>query len=250
MKFTISPPETPSVIDPSWKIEARFVGKTIERESERNPFGGLYPLGGEGAGVPVEVLRIDPAQGLLLTLHSGSAAELLGNDHIAVLCGPNGKMQFMTRILKINEKGELIGSMPTDLILIQRRKQFRTLGPMDEDLYFVLSLGAGQELLTKVVDISAQGIQLDIRLDATQVDIGRYWHGGFFERLKSRSGPIDLIIRNNRPGIAMDRVRVGCELYEPNAKVLKEMESTRSAIENARVASKLNRWYLSASWYD
>jgi hypothetical protein len=31
---------------------------------------------------------------------------------------------------------------------------------------------------------------------------------------------------------------------------LKEMESTRSAIENARVTSKLNRWYLGASWYD
>lgn len=176
MKFTISPPETPSSIDPNWKIEARFVGKTIERESERNPFGGLYPLGSEFAGVPVEVLRIDPAHGLMLKLHGGSAAELLGNDHIAVLCGPNGKMQFMTRIVKINEKGELIGSIPTDLILIQRRKQFRTLAPMDEDLNFVLSLGAGQELLTKVVDISAQGIQLDIRLDATQVDMTKSWN--------------------------------------------------------------------------
>jgi hypothetical protein len=250
MKFAISPPETPNIIDPNWKIEARFVVKTIERESERNPFGGLYPLGGEVAGVPVEVLRIDTAHDLMFKLHGGSAAELLGKDHIAVFCGPNGKMQFMTHIHKINEKGELIGSIPTDLILIQRRKEFRTLGPMDEDLNFVLSLGAGQELLTKVVDISARGILLDIRLDATQVDIGRYWHSGFFERLKSRSGPIDLIIRNNRPGMAMDRVRVGCELYEPNARVLMEMESTRSAIENARVTSKLNRWYLGASWYD
>lgn len=250
MKFAISPPETLNIIDPNWKIEARFVGKTIERESERNPFGGLYPLGGEVAGVPVEVLRTDTAHDLMFKLHGGSAAELLGKDHIAVFFGPNGKMQFMTHIHKINEKEELIGSIPTDLILIQRRKGFRTLGPMDEDLNFVLSLGAGQELLTKVVDISARGILLDIRLDATQVDIGRYWHSGFFERLKSRSGPIDLIIRNNRPGMAMDRVRVGCELYEPNARVLKEMESTRSAIENARVTSKLNRWYLGASWYD
>lgn len=105
MKFTISPPETPSIIDPNWKIEARFVGKTIERESERNPFGGLYPLGGEVAGVPVEVLRIDTTHDLMFKLHGGSAAELLGKDHIAVLSGPNGKMQFMTRILKINEKG-------------------------------------------------------------------------------------------------------------------------------------------------
>ncbi len=237
-------------MDSKWQVEPRFIAKTIERESERQALGGLYPLGQVDGGVSIEVVRVDPAQGLILKLHGGSAAELIGSDQLLVLCGPNGKMQCKTRILKINDKGEMTASLPAELLLIQRRKQFRTLGPVDEDFNFVLSLGAGQELLTKVVDISAQGIQLDIRLDATQIDIGRYWHGGYFERLKSRSGPIDLIIRNNRPGAALDRVRVGCELFEPNARVLKEMESTRSAIENARVASKLNRWYLGASWYD
>ena len=159
-------------------------------------------------------------------------------------------MQFKAQIVKANEKSELIAAIPNELILIQRRKNFRTLAPPDEDFNFVLSLGAGQELLTKVIDISAGGILLDIRLEATQVDIGRYWHSCYFERLKSRSGPIDLQIKNNRPGALLDRIRVGCELYEPNTRVLKEMESTRSAIENARVASKLNRWYLNASWYD
>ncbi len=250
MKFNIYPPETLLSVEPNWKIEARFIAKTIERESERQPLGGLFPVDGSEIGVPMEVLRIDPAQGLFLKLHGGAAAELVGSEQMAVLCGPNGKMQFKTRILKINEKQELIASLPSELLLIQRRKQFRTLGPVDEDFNFVLSLGAGQELLTKVIDISAGGMLLDIRLDATQTDIGRYWHSGYFERLKSRSGPIDLQIKNNRPGAALDRVRVGCELYEPHARVLKEMESTRSAIENARVASKLNRWFLNASWYD
>jgi hypothetical protein len=47
----------------------------------------------------------------------------------------------------------------------------------------------------------------------------------------------------------MDRIRAGCELYEPNKLVLKEFESTRSAIENARVQGRLNRWHLGASWY-
>ena len=61
MKFTISPPETLSVIDPSWKVEPRFVMKTIDREAERQPLGGLYSLGEVGAGVPLEILRADPA---------------------------------------------------------------------------------------------------------------------------------------------------------------------------------------------
>lgn len=250
MKFNIYPPQNLLVVDPNWKIESRFVGKTIERECERQPLGGLYPIGGAEIGVPVEIVRIDPSHGLILKLHGGSAAELIPSDQMVVVGGPNGKMEFKTRILRMNEKGELLASLPTELLLIQRRKQFRTLSPVDEDFNFVLSLGAGQELLTKVVDISAQGILLDIRLDATQIEVGRYWHSGFFERLKSRSGPIDLVIKNNRPGAALDRVRVGCGLYEPNARALKEMESTRSAIENARVASKLNRWYLGACWYD
>jgi hypothetical protein len=135
------------------------------------------------------------------------------------------------------------------LILIQRRKEFRTPGPADEDLSFVLCLGAGQELLTKVIDISDHGILLDIRLGATEVEVGRYWHSGYFERLKSRSTTIDLLIKNVRPGAAMDRIRAGCELYEPTKLALKEFESTRSAIENARVQGRLNRWHLGASWY-
>jgi len=249
MKFNIYPPETPIAIDPSWKIDSRFIGKTIEREGERQPYGGFYPSATD-LGVPMELLRVDPAQGLMFKLHGGSIAEFIGSETMAVICGPNGKMQFKAQIVKANEKGELIAAIPNELILIQRRKNFRTLAPPDEDFNFVLSLGAGQELLTKVIDISAGGILLDIRLEATQVDIGRYWHSCYFERLKSRSGPIDLQIKNNRPGALLDRIRVGCELYEPSTRVLKEMESTRSAIENARVASKLNRWYLNASWYD
>lgn len=249
MKFNIYPPETPAVIDPNWKIDPRFIAKTIEREGERQPYGGFYPSATD-LGVPMELLRVDPAQGLMFKLHGGSVAEFIGSEPMAVICGPNGKMQFKAQIVKANEKDELIAAIPNELILIQRRKQFRTLGPPDEDFNFVLSLGAGQELLTKVIDISSGGMLLDIRLDATQVDIGRYWHDCYFERLKSRSGPIDLQIKNNRPGAQLDRIRVGCELYEPNTRVLKEMESTRSAIENARVASKLNRWYLNASWYD
>ena len=249
MKFNIYPPETPIAIDPSWKIDSRFIGKTIEREGERQPYGGFYPSATD-LGVPMELLRVDPAQGLMFKLHGGSVAEFIGSEPMAVICGPNGKMQFKAQIVKANEKGELIAAIPNELILIQRRKNFRTLAPPDEDFNFVLSLGAGQELLTKVIDISAGGILLDIRLEATQVDIGRYWHSCYFERLKSRSGPIDLQIKNNRPGALLDRIRVGCELYEPNTRVLKEMESTRSAIENARVALKLNRWYLNASWYD
>jgi hypothetical protein len=59
-----------------------------------------------------------------------------------------------------------------------------------------------------------------------------------------------LEIKNVRPGADIDRIRAGCQLYEPKKQALKEFESTRSAIENARVQSRLNRWYLGAAWHE
>ena len=252
MKFNIFPPEALKNIEPKFHVEPRAIAKTIERELHKKPLAGLFTLDGSARELPVSLL--DMAQGLLVmkpeTKPEGGITGLVGTQRLVVLCGDTGKMQFLANNLKLTEDGNLTCPLPTDLILVQRRKEFRTLGPGDEDLNFVLCLGAGQELLTKVIDISDHGMLLDVRLGATEVEAGRYWHSGYFERLKSRSTAIDLLIKNVRPGAAMDRIRAGCELYEPNKLVLKEFESTRSAIENARVQGRLNRWYLGASWHE
>jgi len=252
MRFNIFPPEGLKSIDPRFHIEPRAVAKTIERELHKIPLAGLYSIDGNGAAIPVSLLGIH--QGLLVMKPEikpeGGFTSLIGGQRIVVLCTDSGKMQFLASNLKLNDEGNLLCPLPADLILIQRRKEFRTLGPADDDLNFVLCLGAGQELLTKVIDISDHGILLDLRLGATEVEIGRYWHSGYFERLRSRSTTIDLEIKNVRPGADIDRIRAGCELYEPKKQALKEFESTRSAIENARVQSRLNRWYLGASWHE
>ena len=252
MKFNIFPPEAIKNIEPKFHVEPRAIAKTIERELHKKPLAGLFTLDGSARELPVSLL--DMAQGLLVmkpeTKPEGGITGLVGTQRLVVLCGDTGKMQFLANNLKLTEDGNLTCPLPTDLILVQRRKEFRTLGPGDEDLNCVLCLGAGQELLTKVIDISDHGMLLDVRLGATEVEAGRYWHSGYFERLKSRSTAIDLLIKNVRPGAAMDRIRAGCELYEPNKLVLKEFESTRSAIENARVQGRLNRWYLGASWHE
>jgi hypothetical protein len=252
MRFNIFPPEGLKSIDPRFHIEPRAVAKTIERELHKIPLAGLYSIDGNGAAIPVSLLGIH--QGLLVMKPEikpeGGFTSLIGGQRIVVLCSDSGKMQFLANNLKLNDEGNLLCPLPADLILIQRRKEFRTLGPADDDLNFVLCLGAGQELLTKVIDISDHGILLDLRLGATEVEIGRYWHSGYFERLRSRSTTIDLEIKNVRPGADIDRIRAGCELYEPKKQALKEFESTRSAIENARVQSRLNRWYLGASWHE
>jgi hypothetical protein len=252
MRFNIFPPEGLKSIEPKFHVEPRAIAKTIERELHKIPLAGLYPIDGNGPAIPVSLLGIH--QGLLVMKPEikpeGGFTSLIGGQRIVVLCSDSGKMQFLASNLKLNDEGNLLCPLPADLILIQRRKEFRTLGPADDDLNFVLCLGAGQELLTKVIDISDHGILLDLRLGATEVEVGRYWHSGYFERLRSRSTTIDLEIKNVRPGADIDRIRAGCELYEPKKQALKEFESTRSAIENARVQSRLNRWYLGASWHE
>ena len=252
MRFNIFPPEGLSSIEPKFHVDTRLIQKTIERELGKKPLAGLYSIDGVGAPIPVSLL--DVVKGLLVmkpeTKPEGGFTSLIGGQRIVVMCGESGKMQFLAANLRLNEEGNLVCPLPADLILIQRRKEFRTLGPADDDLNFVLCLGAGQELLTKVIDISDHGILLDIRLGATEVEVGRYWHSGYFERLRSRSTTIDLVIKNVRPGADIDRIRAGCELYEPKKQTLKEFESTRSAIENARVQGRLNRWYLGASWHE
>ena len=252
MRFNIFPPEGLKNIEPKFHVEPRAIAKTIERELSRKPLAGLFPIDGNGPALPVSLVEI--RQGLIVMKPEikpeGGFTSFIGGQRILVLCGESGKMQFLAANLRLNEDLNLVCPLPLDLILIQRRKEFRTPGPADEDLNFVLCLGAGQELLTKVIDISDHGILLDIRLGATEVEVGRYWHSGYFERLRSRSTTIDLVIKNVRPGADIDRIRAGCELYEPKKLVLKEFESTRSAIENARVQGRLNRWYLGASWHE
>jgi hypothetical protein len=246
-------PELIEKIDPQFHIEPSAIAKTMLREISKTPLAGVHAIDGSGSEFAVTVLDI--YKGLLVmkpeTEPPRGISSIIGTSQIVVACNENSKMQFLSSDFRMHEDGSLITcALPQDLIVIQRRKEFRTLGPSDEQFNFVLSLGAGQELLARVSDISDHGILLDIRLGATEVEVGRYWHSGYFERLKSRSTAIDLLIKNVRPGAAMDRVRAGCELYEPNKLALKEFESTRSAIENARVQGRLNRWYLGASWHE
>jgi hypothetical protein len=251
MAIITYPPELAEKIDPKFHIEHSAIAKTMLREISKAPLAGVYAVDGSGTEFAATVLDI--YKGLLVlkpeTDPPKGFSSIIGTSQVVVACTENSKMQFLSSDFRMHEDGGLITcALPQELTVIQRRKEFRTLGPSDEGFNFVLSLGAGQELLAKVCDVSDHGILLDIRLDATEVEVGRYWHSGYFERLKSRSGPVDLVIRNVRPGKALDRIRAGCELYNPSKNALKEFESTRNAIENARVQGRLNRWYASASW--
>ena len=160
MKFNIHPPEALKNVEPKFHVEPRAIAKTIERELFKKPLAGLFALDGSARELPVSLLDVN--QGVIVMKPEirpeGGLTSIVGGQRIVVLCGESGKMQFLAVNLKLTEDGNITCPLPPDLILIQRRKEFRTLGPSDEDLNFVLCLGVGQELLTKVIDISDQGI--------------------------------------------------------------------------------------------
>jgi len=104
-------------------------------------------------------------------------------------------------------------------------------------------------MIGQIIDISEDGLQLDLRLDAADMSVGTIWSRCSFERLKVRSEPFDLVIRNTRPSIESSRVRVGCQLVNPTQLNRNEFESTRNAIHSARIQRRLKFWFQNVNWY-
>jgi len=113
-----------------------------------------------------------------------------------------------------------------------------------------LHLGAGQELETKVINISQKGVLIDMRKSAIKPEIGRVWFNAYFERLKSKSKTFTLMVKTIVPGAAIDRIRCGCLLQDPTQKNLKDFENTCHAISDSRAAGTLNHWHQNVNWIE
>jgi hypothetical protein len=113
----------------------------------------------------------------------------------------------------------------------------------------LIYFSVGKEMIADIVDISDKGIQFDLRLGATELEVGTIWTNCTLERLQARTAKFDLIIRSIRPSLLEEsRIRVGCELHLPTRLNLNEFASTRTAIQSSRVNRRINYWYQDASW--
>jgi hypothetical protein len=150
---------------------------------------------------------------------------------------------------RILENGLLACDIPKAADLIQRREDFRVPAPPDRAFKALIYFSVGKEMIADIVDISDQGIQFDLRLGATELEVGTIWTNCTLERLQARTAKFDLIIRNVRPSLLEEsRIRVGCELHQPTRLNLNEFASTRTAIQSSRVNRRINYWYQDASW--
>jgi len=247
----IYPPEV-GELNPNYWINLRFIYKNLERFFEEARVCGLFKNANDTKGIAINLLAIEP-NGLVLKVipTDDGAYPSLMHRYTLVTFVDGGKVQFEINSLRAIQEGSYTAVLPKTMAVIQRRKGFRTPGPgnFDRDFKLLIYFTQGKEMIAQVVDVSEDGLQLDLRLNATEMSVGTIWSGCSFERLKVRSEPFDLVIRNTRPSAESSRVRVGCQLVNPTQLNRNEFESTRNAIHSARIQRRLKFWFQNVNWY-
>ena len=250
MTFEIYAPDLGGIAA-KYPIDFRFIYKNLERMLSPGPVSSVVNIK-TGEKFPVSVHGLDPKKGILIKVEELPKASLSSfmNQECYFVAGLEvGKLQFPISGLRSAESGQLACEIPKSMSLLQRREHFRTKAPPDRAFKALIFFAVGKEMIGDIVDISDHGLQLDLRLGATEMEVGTVWKNCTLERLTARTAKFDLIIRSLRPSpIETSRIRVGCELYEPSKLNLNEFYSTRSAIQNARVNRRINYWYQDASW--
>jgi hypothetical protein len=241
-------PEFLKIVPPDWMVAKKFVAKTLSSICEKQPIAAVYKLGDYTSALAVTILGADDQHGLVMQpIDQTSLVDFIDSNCLLVLCDDNGKYQFLIQQIRLLD-GMMLAPLPNDIMKISRREDFRVQGPVDANFKLILHLGAGQELETKVINISQNGVLIDIRKTALQPEVGRIWFDAYFERLKSKSGKFNLMVKNIMPSAAIDRIRCGCLLQEPSKKTLTDFHSTCQAISDSRASGTLNRWYQDVDW--
>lgn len=250
MTFEIYPPEL-GEINTKYSLDPRFIFKNLERMLSPGPISNVFNLN-SSEQFPVSVQALDMNNGIRLKIEEvpkNGLATFIGQPCYFVAGLEGGKLQIPIEGLRSSDSGFLVCDIPQTMSLIQRRENFRAKAPPDRAFKALIFFSVGKEMIGDIVDISDKGIQLDLRLGATNMEIGTIWTACSLERLTARTAKFDLVIKNVRSSpTEASRVRVGCELYDPTKLNLNEFFSTRSAIQNARINRRINYWYQDVCW--
>ena len=250
MSFKIYRPDAGD-IDPKYSLDNRFLFKNLEKFFSPGPVSAIFNSKSSQL-LPVSVDGIDAKKGFKFKVEEPpkNGIHAFISDPCIFVSGLDlGKLQFPMQGLRSLDNGLLACDIPKVANLIQRRDDFRVPAPPDRAFKALIYFSVGKEMIADIVDISDEGIQFDLRLGATEIEVGTIWTNCTLERLQARTAKFDLIIRNARPSLVEEsRIRVGCELYQPTRWNLNEFSSTRAAIQSARVGRRINYWFQDASW--
>jgi hypothetical protein len=250
MSFKIYQPDA-GAIDPKYSLDSRFLYKNLEKFFSPGPVAVIFNTKSSQL-LPVSVDNLEAKTGFKLNVEEmpkNGIHSFLMDPCIFVAGLEVGKLQFSMQGLRALDSGLLACDIPKQADLIQRREDFRVPAPPDRAFKALIYFSVGKEMIADIIDISDKGMQFDLRLGATELEVGKIWTGCTLERLQARTAKFDLIIRSIRPSLIEEsRVRVGCELHEPTRLNLNEFVSTRTAIQSSRLNRRINYWYQDATW--
>jgi hypothetical protein len=250
MPFKIYRPDAGD-IDPKHSLDSRFLYKNLEKFFSPGPISAIFNTKLSQL-LPVSVDAIDAKKGFTFKVEEppkNGVHAFISDPCIFVAGLEFGKLQFPMQGLRLLDNGFLSCDIPKAANLIQQREDFRVSAPPDRAFKALIYFSVGKEMIAEIIDISDKGIQFDLRLGATELEVGTIWSNCSLERLQARTAKFDLIIRNARPNLLEEsRIRVGCELHQPTRLNLNEFASTRTAIQSSRVNHRINYWYQDASW--
>ena len=238
-------------MDSKYWLDPRFIYKNLERFFSEERICGLFNIPSTDKGIVVSVIDMNENDLIIKTAAIDGIRPIIVGSKTLTTFTDSGKVQFEIHNFRPLQNGSYSCDLPKKIALIQRRKGFRTLGPgnFDRDFKLLIYYVQGKEIIAQVVDISEDGLQLDLRLGSTEMTPGTIWQRCSFERLKIRSEPFDLIIKNTRMGQETSRIRVGCHLLNPTQRIRNQFENTRNALHTARIQRRLKFWFENLSWY-
>jgi len=250
MPFKIYQPDA-GPIDPKHNLDSRFLYKNLEKFFSPGPVSAIFNTKSSQL-LPISVDSLDAKTGFKFKIEEPpkNGVHSFINDPCIFVSGLEvGKLQFSMQGLRALDSGLLGCDVPKEVVLIQRREDFRVPAPPDRAFKALIYFSVGKEMIADIIDISDKGIQFDLRKGATEFELGKIWAGCTLERLQARTAKFDLIIRSIRPSLLEEsRIRIGCELHEPTRLNENEFVSTRTAIQSSRVNRRINYWYQDASW--
>lgn len=245
------PPEANIEVIRKFQLEERLVERLLVREFSSEVIAGVMPLSGNHPPISLRCVYADSYSGLEFYVPKGveiPASVRSQSDFVVVITSDQHKLQFFVTNMRFVSPERVTCDFPAAVSAIQRRENYRVAAPFDGSLEIVIASLVGNPDLVRVRNVGFHGLALDFK-EAMPIPTGTIWSDCRFKKDQATSEPFMLQVKY----VFFDTdefhsFRVGCELLAPTEQNLRDFETTRDSIQNARAAGWAQRWATGVSW--
>lgn len=245
------PPEGDPQVVQKFQLEQRSAERLLMREFSAGALAVVIPLSDINQRISLRCLHADSYGGLEFFVPKGVEipfAVRQQTDFAVAISNDQHKVQFFVSNMRFVSTERVTCDFPTKVSAIQRRENYRVPAPFDGSLGIVIAGLVGNPDMIRVRNIGFHGLALDFK-EAMPIPVETIWSDCRFAKGELTSEPFMLQVKY----VFFDSndfhsFRTGCELLAPTEQNLKDFETTRDSIHNARVAGWAQRWPADVSW--